>query len=185
MRTARGTAVRLMRQHAPSPQAKAMVGVRFDATEVTPGVTEVWCDGSAVVATPVVDVTAWVDRDPRPTWDFGRVTRLGDAAPPMSPTGANGASHTHGQGRLCWVSRGATRQRLGYACYQGHAVISWAFERRIHDRFSILFRINHQSQGLLYVGGEFRRLTEASSPAVTCDGPCDRNARPIRPGVGL
>jgi hypothetical protein len=33
-----------------------MVGVRFDATEVIPGVSEVLCDGSAVVVTPVVDV---------------------------------------------------------------------------------------------------------------------------------
>jgi 2-polyprenyl-6-methoxyphenol hydroxylase-like FAD-dependent oxidoreductase len=33
-----------------------------------------------------------VDRDPLPTWDFGRVTLLGDAAHPMYPTGGNGAS---------------------------------------------------------------------------------------------
>ena len=33
-----------------------------------------------------------VDRDPLPRWDFGRVTLLGDAAHPMYPTGANGAS---------------------------------------------------------------------------------------------
>jgi 2-polyprenyl-6-methoxyphenol hydroxylase-like FAD-dependent oxidoreductase len=33
-----------------------------------------------------------VDRDPLPTWDFGRVTVLGDAAHPMRPTGSNGAS---------------------------------------------------------------------------------------------
>jgi hypothetical protein len=96
-----------------------MVGVRFDATEVIPGLTEVLCDGSAVVVTPVVDVTAWVDRDPWPTWDFGRVTRLGDAAQPMSPTGANGASHTHGQGRLCWVSRGAHASTPGVCVLPG------------------------------------------------------------------
>jgi 2-polyprenyl-6-methoxyphenol hydroxylase-like FAD-dependent oxidoreductase len=33
-----------------------------------------------------------VDRDPLPTWDFGNLTLLGDAAHPMYPTGANGAS---------------------------------------------------------------------------------------------
>lgn len=33
-----------------------------------------------------------VDRDPLPTWDFGRITLLGDAAHPMYPVGANGAS---------------------------------------------------------------------------------------------
>jgi 2-polyprenyl-6-methoxyphenol hydroxylase-like FAD-dependent oxidoreductase len=33
-----------------------------------------------------------VDRDPLPTWSFGRVTLLGDAAHPMFPVGSNGAS---------------------------------------------------------------------------------------------
>ena len=33
-----------------------------------------------------------VDRDPLPSWDFDRVTLLGDAAHPMYPTGGNGAS---------------------------------------------------------------------------------------------
>jgi 5-methylphenazine-1-carboxylate 1-monooxygenase len=33
-----------------------------------------------------------VDRDPLPTWNFGRLTVLGDAAHPMYPVGSNGAS---------------------------------------------------------------------------------------------
>jgi 5-methylphenazine-1-carboxylate 1-monooxygenase len=33
-----------------------------------------------------------VDRDPLPTWSFGRITLLGDAAHPMYPVGSNGAS---------------------------------------------------------------------------------------------
>lgn len=32
------------------------------------------------------------DRDPLPSWQFGRVTLLGDAAHPMYPSGSNGAS---------------------------------------------------------------------------------------------
>jgi 2-polyprenyl-6-methoxyphenol hydroxylase-like FAD-dependent oxidoreductase len=43
-------------------------------------------------AASVVYQYPMVDRDPLPTWDFGRVTLLGDAAHPMYPVGANGAS---------------------------------------------------------------------------------------------
>jgi 5-methylphenazine-1-carboxylate 1-monooxygenase len=41
---------------------------------------------------PTIYQYPMVDRDPLPTWDFGRVTLLGDAAHPMYPTGSNGAS---------------------------------------------------------------------------------------------
>src|SRR5712691_7856681 len=40
----------------------------------------------AIYANPMVD------RDPLPTWSFGRMTLLGDAAHPMYPVGSNGAS---------------------------------------------------------------------------------------------
>jgi 2-polyprenyl-6-methoxyphenol hydroxylase-like FAD-dependent oxidoreductase len=43
-------------------------------------------------AAAVVYQYPMVDRDPLPTWDFGHVTLLGDAAHPMYPIGANGAS---------------------------------------------------------------------------------------------
>lgn len=41
-----------------------------------------------------------VDRDPLPTWNFGRVTLLGDAAHPMFPVGSNGASQAIIDARL-------------------------------------------------------------------------------------
>jgi uncharacterized protein YbjQ (UPF0145 family) len=36
-------------QHATELGANAVIGVRYDATEITPGVTEVLCYGTAVV----------------------------------------------------------------------------------------------------------------------------------------
>jgi uncharacterized protein YbjQ (UPF0145 family) len=42
----------LMIQHAEERGANAVVSVRYDATEVMPGVTEVLCYGTAVVAQP-------------------------------------------------------------------------------------------------------------------------------------
>ncbi len=41
-----------------------------------------------------------VDRDPLPSWNFGRVTLLGDAAHPMHPVGGNGASQAIIDGRV-------------------------------------------------------------------------------------
>lgn len=41
-----------------------------------------------------------VDRDPLPTWNFGRITLLGDAAHPMYPVGSNGASQAILDARL-------------------------------------------------------------------------------------
>jgi len=43
-------------------------------------------------ATPVILRYPMVDRDPLPRWSHGRITLLGDAAHPMYPMGANGAS---------------------------------------------------------------------------------------------
>ena len=51
---ARSDAFQLMRQHAQSMRANAIIAVRFDATEVMPGLTEVLCYGTAVIVEPVV-----------------------------------------------------------------------------------------------------------------------------------
>lgn len=50
---ARADAFRLMLQHAEERGANAIIGVRYDATEVMQGVTEVLCYGTAVVVEPV------------------------------------------------------------------------------------------------------------------------------------
>lgn len=49
---AREDAFRLMLQHAGELGANAVVGVRYDATEVAPGITEVLCYGTAVFVEP-------------------------------------------------------------------------------------------------------------------------------------
>jgi len=51
---ARGDAFQLMLQHARDRGANAIIGVRYDATEVMQGVTEVLCYGTAVVAEAAV-----------------------------------------------------------------------------------------------------------------------------------
>ena len=49
---ARSEAFQLMRQHAQSMRANAIIGMRYDATELMAGLTEVLCYGTAVVTEP-------------------------------------------------------------------------------------------------------------------------------------
>jgi uncharacterized protein YbjQ (UPF0145 family) len=49
---AREDAYRLMIEHAGAMGANAIIGVRYDANEVTSGVTEVLAYGTAVIADP-------------------------------------------------------------------------------------------------------------------------------------
>jgi uncharacterized protein YbjQ (UPF0145 family) len=49
---AREEAFELMMQHAAQMGANAVIGVRYDATEIGQGVTEVLCYGTAVVVQP-------------------------------------------------------------------------------------------------------------------------------------
>lgn len=51
---ARSETYRLMCQHAQKLGANAIVGMRYDATELMAGLTEVLCYGTAVVVVPVL-----------------------------------------------------------------------------------------------------------------------------------
>jgi len=59
---ARAETFQLMRQHAQALRANAIIGVRYDATEVMAGLTEVLCYGTAVIATPNSEVKTGVNR---------------------------------------------------------------------------------------------------------------------------
>ncbi len=50
---ARGEAFELMLQHAAAVGANAIIGARYDANDITDGVTEVLAYGTAVVVEPV------------------------------------------------------------------------------------------------------------------------------------
>ena len=50
---AREDAFNLMLTHAGQLGANAVIGVRYDATEISPGITEVLCYGTAVSVEPV------------------------------------------------------------------------------------------------------------------------------------
>ena len=49
----REDAFQLMLEHARQQGANAVIGIRYDATEVMGGVTEVLCYGTAVVVAPI------------------------------------------------------------------------------------------------------------------------------------
>ena len=49
---ARGDAYNLMLEHAGQLGANAVIGVRYDATEISAGITEVLCYGTAVSVEP-------------------------------------------------------------------------------------------------------------------------------------
>jgi uncharacterized protein YbjQ (UPF0145 family) len=50
---AREEAFNLMLAHAGQLGANAVIGVRYDATEISPGITEVLCYGTAVTVEPL------------------------------------------------------------------------------------------------------------------------------------
>jgi len=59
-----------------------------------------------------------IDRDPLPWWTQGRVTLLGDAAHPMYPMGANGASQAIIDARALADALAAQPGREGLAAYE-------------------------------------------------------------------
>ena len=50
---ARAETFQIMRQHGQSLRANTIIGMRYDATELMAGLTEVLCYGTAVVVVPV------------------------------------------------------------------------------------------------------------------------------------
>lgn len=55
----RGDAFDMMVSHAGHLGANAVIGVRYDATEIMKGVTEVLCYGTAVFVEPDPDAPRW------------------------------------------------------------------------------------------------------------------------------
>ena len=51
---ARQEAFQLMLSHGSQLGANAVIGMRYDATELCPGITEVLCYGTAVLVEPIV-----------------------------------------------------------------------------------------------------------------------------------
>lgn len=51
-------AFHILLEHATDVGANAVIGVRYDATEIMSGVTEVLCYGTAVTVRPVVEAAA-------------------------------------------------------------------------------------------------------------------------------
>jgi 2-polyprenyl-6-methoxyphenol hydroxylase-like FAD-dependent oxidoreductase len=82
------------------PDSKAMPGQEWDHSVCLDDVLEAFAGSRfdfidlnwLIRESEVLYQYPFVDRDPLPTWDFGRVTLLGDAAHPMYPLGSNGAS---------------------------------------------------------------------------------------------
>ena len=52
---ARSETFQPMRQHAQALRANAILGMRYDATDLMAGLTEVLCYGTAVIATPIAE----------------------------------------------------------------------------------------------------------------------------------
>src|SRR5262245_5494918 len=92
-------------------------------------------DGKGLIeATPEFWEYPMCDRDPLPHWSHGRVTLLGDAAPPMYPVGSNGASSAIRDARC-------RADQLAAAEHPAHAL--WAYEQ---ERLPMTAQIVHMNR---------------------------------------
>ena len=83
------------------PQAWTYTAAREEVTEPFASFIFDFLDVPALMRdTEFIYKYPMVDRDPLPSWDFGRVSLLGDAAHPMYPVGGNGASQAIIDGRV-------------------------------------------------------------------------------------
>lgn len=119
-----------------------------------------------------------VDRDPLPTWDFGRVTLLGDAAHPMYPLAGNGASQAIVDARVLArelalqptieaavaaydaVRRPATAAVVLHTRQGGRSRIQDIVEERAPDGFTNLDSVISR-QELEEIADTFKRITGA------------------------
>jgi uncharacterized protein YbjQ (UPF0145 family) len=59
----RAETFQLVRQHAQALRANAIIGVRYDATELMAGLAEVLCYGTAVIAAPTDNPSSGSNRE--------------------------------------------------------------------------------------------------------------------------
>ncbi|MGK5636736.1 flavin-dependent oxidoreductase [Streptomyces sp. URMC 126] len=117
-----------------------------------------------------------VDRDPLPSWGRGRVTLLGDAAHPMYPVGANGASQAVVDARVLAL-------RLAGADDVPAALARYADERReataavVHANRVMNRAAREVPDGAGRSGEHFARVTDTYRRASGGD-PAVLNARP-------
>ena len=109
-----------------------------------------WLDVPALLKqTDPVLVFPMVDRDPLPTWTFGRATLMGDAAHPMYPRGSNGAGQAILDARFlagCLQRRGVTTEALQeYDASRVEATSKVVLMNRLNPPDAILREVHERS----------------------------------------
>ncbi len=122
-----------------------------------------WLDVPALLKkTERYMVFPMVDRDPVPTWTFGRVTLLGDAAHPMYPRGSNGAGQSILDARFmagCFKRQGTTEDALqSYDKVRVEATSKVVLMNRANPPDTVL-RVVHERTG----GKRFNKIEDVIS----------------------